>query len=111
MNERFLILSAKNPNMGCKSDENICETVKITAAIPIDIPILAAIKGIIGFRIPVYISLIKCPPESHTKARLFWDKLYVMLNIKLQTEKNCNMRAGCQILNTYDILINKRGYV
>ena len=53
INDRLTILSAKYPNNGCKSDENICETVKIIVAIAIERPIFAAIKGIIGFKTPV----------------------------------------------------------
>ena len=51
--ERFTLLSAKKPNNGCNNDENICDIVKIIVATAIEIPILAAINGIIGFNTPV----------------------------------------------------------
>lgn len=82
--ERFVMLSAKNPNTGCKRDENICDTVRIIAAIDIESPISAAIKGIIGFNIPVYISFTKCPPDNHIRAFLFWDKSFVIRKLKIK---------------------------
>lgn len=81
------LLSAKNPKIGCNSEENICETVSITVAIAIDIPIFAAINGIIGFNTPVYMSFIKCPPLNQTKAFLFWDKLFSIREFKFKINK------------------------
>ena len=46
-------LSAIYPITGCKRDENMCETVRTIVATAIEIPIFAAINGIIGFTIPV----------------------------------------------------------
>jgi len=53
INALFKILSAKNPNIGCIRDEKMCDILKITVAIAIVIPSLAAINGIIGFKKPV----------------------------------------------------------
>ena len=53
MNILFFILSAKYPKIGCKRDENICEQLKIIAAIGIEIFTCSAINGIIGLRKPV----------------------------------------------------------
>lgn len=64
INARFFILSAKNPKNGCIKDENICEQLKIIVAIGIEIFTCSAIKGIIGFKNPVYISFIKWPPQN-----------------------------------------------
>ena len=41
------------------------------AATVIEIPILAAIKGIIGFKNPEYASVIKCPVLSDVMTFLF----------------------------------------
>ncbi len=50
---RFFILSAKNPKNGCKSDEKICEQLKIIVATGMEIFTCSAINGIIGFKKPV----------------------------------------------------------
>ena len=85
--DRFNILSAKNPNIGCKSDEKICETVKMIVAIAIEIPIFAAINGIIGFSIPVYTSFTKCAPQSQNSALLFWGKVVFIKKLKFKQDK------------------------
>ena len=77
INTRLRILSAKKPKIGCNNDENILEILITTVAIAIVIHNFAAIKGIIGLRIPVYTSLTKCPAESHRIARLF---LFILIN-------------------------------
>lgn len=53
MSARFRILSAKNPKYGCKSDEKICEQLKIIVATGMEIRACSAINGIIGFNNPV----------------------------------------------------------
>ena len=63
--KRFKILSAKKPKIGCNIDEHICEMLIIIAAIDIENPSLDAIKGIIGFKKPVYISQAKCAAHNH----------------------------------------------
>ena len=49
---RFNILSAKNPNIGCNILEQICVIATRTVAIAIEKLSLAAIKGIRGFKNP-----------------------------------------------------------
>ena len=53
-------LSAKNPNIGCSIDAQICDNDNTIVAIAIVMPNFTAINGIIGFSIPVYISFVKC---------------------------------------------------
>ena len=65
INALFLILSAKNPKNGCNNEANICEQLNITVAIGMEILTCSATNGIIGFKIPVYMSLIKCAALSH----------------------------------------------
>ena len=60
----FKILSAKNPNTGCIIDEQICEMLIIIVAIPIVNPNFDAIKGIIGFKKPLYTSAVRCARHS-----------------------------------------------
>ena len=84
INTRFTFLSAQKPNMGCNSDENMCEIVSTIVAIAIETPIFAAKNGIIGFKIPVYISFIKCPPLSQIKAFLSWDKYFFIQKLKIK---------------------------
>jgi len=59
------ILSAQKPKIGCNKDAKICDILKITVAKAIEIDNFAAIKGIIGFNIPVYTSFTKWAPSSH----------------------------------------------
>ncbi len=53
INILFRRLSAKNPKIGCKSDEQICDMLKTTVAIAMLMLSLAAMKGIIGLSMPV----------------------------------------------------------
>lgn len=52
INPLFEMLSAKKPKIGCTSCENNCEILINNVATPIEIPIFAAINGIIGFKNP-----------------------------------------------------------
>ena len=52
-------LSAINPKNGCDKEEVRFDIDINIAAIVIDIPICAAINGIIGFKNPEYASVIK----------------------------------------------------
>ena len=55
----FTMLSAKNPNIGCKMFAVIFEILNTTVATAIEIPNFAAINGIIGLSIPVQTSFAK----------------------------------------------------
>ena len=58
------ILSAKNPNIGCIIEEQICEILIIIVAIAIEKPNFAAINGIIGLRKPLYTSATRCAKHN-----------------------------------------------
>ena len=61
---RLCHLSAINPKKGCESDDVKFETEINIVAIVIEIPIFAAINGIMGLTNPEYASVTKCPALS-----------------------------------------------
>ena len=63
----------------------ILEILNIKVAIAIEIPSFAEIKGIIGLSMPVYMSFIKCAPESQTRGN--FPDLFITLTLSPKNQE------------------------